>query len=369
MDQTERLEQTQLTEQVNGVQTEAADYVEMRHIYKTFGGFCASNDVNFTVKQGSLTALLGPSGSGKTTILRMLAGLDHPDSGEIYIGGQLVNQVEASKRGVGFVFQNYALFRYMTVFENIAFGLQVQHRPKAEIKERVEELLDLIGLSDLGRRFPNQLSGGQRQRVAFARALAPDPQLLLLDEPFAAIDAKLRLELRSWLRQMIQRVGVTSIFVTHDQEEALDVADSIVVTNRGRVEQSGSPREIYSDPKTAFVARFLGHSGEVADARQLAGYADASELPALVRPENVALWLPEEEPQLTPYDRATVTQASFRGGHVQLELALDQGITLLAQRGAHLDPLAVGDRVCLAARELFALDGEAARRLRHQALA
>ena len=244
-------------------------YVEMRHIYKTFGGFCASNDVSFSVRQGSLTALLGPSGSGKTTILRMLAGLDHPDSGEIYIGGRLVNQVEASKRGVGFVFQNYALFRYMTVFENIAFGLQVQHRPKAQIKDRVEELLELIGLSGLGSRFPNQLSGGQRQRVAFARALAPDPQLLLLDEPFAAIDAKLRLELRSWLRRMIHQVGVTSIFVTHDQEEARDVADSIVVTNRGRVEQSGSPQEIYGDPRTAFVARFLGQSLEVADRKSV----------------------------------------------------------------------------------------------------
>ena len=344
----------------------AADYVEMRHICKTFGGFCASNDVSFTVKQGSLTALLGPSGSGKTTILRMLAGLDHPDSGEIYIGGRLVNQVEASQRGVGFVFQNYALFRYMTVFENIAFGLQVQHRPKAEIKSRVEELLDLIGLAGLGKRFPNQLSGGQRQRVAFARALAPDPQLLLLDEPFAAIDTKLRLELRSWLRQMIQRVGVTSIFVTHDQEEAMDVADSIVVTNRGRVEQTGSPRQIYSDPRTAFVARFLGQSTEVADARRLAGFANAPALPALVRPENVAVWRSEETPLLAPADQATVRQASFRGGYVQLELALDQGETLLAQRPAHLSPAAVGDRVGLAVRELFLLDGDQTARRRHQ---
>ena len=345
---------------------EAADYVEMRHIFKTFGGFCASNDVSFTVKQGSLTALLGPSGSGKTTILRMLAGLDHPDSGEIYIGGRLVNQVEASKRGVGFVFQNYALFRYMTVFENIAFGLQVQHRPKAEIKARVDELLELIGLAGLGKRFPNQLSGGQRQRVAFARALAPDPQLLLLDEPFAAIDAKLRLELRSWLRQMIQRVGVTSIFVTHDQEEALDVADSIVVTNRGRVEQCGSPRQIYSDPRTAFVAQFLGHSSPVADCRRLAGYAGAPALPGLVRPENVAVWPAGEAAEMSPRDRAIVTQASFRGGYVQLELELEQGLTLLAQRPAHLSPVAVGAPVELAVRELFALDGERTQRLCHQ---
>ena len=344
-------------------------YVEMRHIYKTFGGFCASNDVSFSVRQGSLTALLGPSGSGKTTILRMLAGLDHPDSGEIYIGGRLVNQVEASKRGVGFVFQNYALFRYMTVFENIAFGLQVQHRPKAQIKDRVEELLELIGLSGLGSRFPNQLSGGQRQRVAFARALAPDPQLLLLDEPFAAIDAKLRLELRSWLRQMIHQVGVTSIFVTHDQEEALDVADSIVVTNRGRVEQSGSPQEIYGDPRTAFVARFLGQSVEVAEARALAGFGTAEKLPALVRPENVALWTEDETPLLSPADRATVRQVSFHGGYVQLELELDNGVVLKAQRAGHLPPLSAGQRVWAAVRELFLLDGDQARRVRHQALA
>ncbi|MBO7668301.1 MAG: sulfate ABC transporter ATP-binding protein [Firmicutes bacterium] len=344
-------------------------YVEMRHIYKNFGGFCASDDVSFSVGRGSLTALLGPSGSGKTTILRMLAGLDHPDSGEIYIGGRLVNQVEASKRGVGFVFQNYALFRYMTVFENIAFGLQVQHRPKAEIKARVEELLELIGLSGLGSRFPNQLSGGQRQRVAFARALAPDPQLLLLDEPFAAIDAKLRLELRSWLRQMIHQVGVTSIFVTHDQEEALDVADSIVVTNRGRVEQSGSPQEIYGDPRTAFVARFLGQSLEVADARALAGFGGADGLPALVRPENVALWTEEETPQLVPFDSATVGQVSFHGGYTQLELTLDNGLALRAQRAGHLPSLSPGQRVGAAVRELFLLDGDQARRLRHQALA
>ena len=355
--------------QLNNEAAKSDAYVEMRHIYKTFGDFCASDDVSFTVGQGSLTALLGPSGSGKTTILRMLAGLDHPDSGEIYIGGRLVNQVEASKRGVGFVFQNYALFRYMTVFENIAFGLQVQHRPKAEIKTRVEELLELIGLSGLGSRFPNQLSGGQRQRVAFARALAPDPQLLLLDEPFAAIDAKLRLELRSWLRQMIHQVGVTSIFVTHDQEEALDVADSIVVTNRGRVEQSGSPRDIYGDPRTAFVARFLGQSCEVADAEKLAGFGGADALPALVRPENVALWTDAEAPLLSPADRARVDQVSFHGGYVQLGLTLENGVTLKAQRAGHLSPLTEGQQVWAAVRELFLLDGDKARRLRHQALA
>ncbi len=232
-------------------------YLEMKHIYKTFDGFHASNDVNFSVEKGDLAALLGPSGSGKTTILRMIAGLDMPDSGDIIINNVKVNSLPGSKRGIGFVFQNYALFRYMTVADNIAFGLEVQKKSKAEIKERVEELLELISMQDLGKRYPHQLSGGQRQRVAFARALAPNPLLLLLDEPFAAIDAKVRRELRTWLKEMIARVGITSIFVTHDQEEAMEVADTIIVTNQGRVEQIGTPEEICLHPQTDFVADFI----------------------------------------------------------------------------------------------------------------
>lgn len=236
-------------------------YVEMRHINKTFDGFQASRDVSFGVEKGSLTALLGPSGSGKTTILRMIAGLDRPDSGDILIGGARVNDLPGSKRGIGFVFQNYALFRYMTVADNIAFGLEAkkksQRKSKAEIRARVEELLGLISMQDLGNRYPHQLSGGQRQRVAFARALAPDPQLLLLDEPFAAIDAKVRRELRTWLKEMIARVGVTSIFVTHDQEEAMEVADLVILTNQGRIEQIGSPEEICLHPQTDFVRDFI----------------------------------------------------------------------------------------------------------------
>ncbi len=232
-------------------------YLEMKHIYKTFDGFHASNDVNFSVEKGDLAALLGPSGSGKTTILRMIAGLDTPDSGDIIINNVKVNSLPGSKRGIGFVFQNYALFRYMTVAGNIAFGLEVQKKSKAEIKERVEELLELISMQDLGKRYPHQLSGGQRQRVAFARALAPNPLLLLLDEPFAAIDAKVRRELRTWLKEMIARVGITSIFVTHDQEEAMEVADTIIVTNQGRVEQIGTPEEICLHPQTDFVADFI----------------------------------------------------------------------------------------------------------------
>lgn len=232
-------------------------YVEMRQINKTFDGFQASRNVSFGVEKGSLAALLGPSGSGKTTILRMIAGLDRPDCGDILINGVRVNALPGSQRGIGFVFQNYALFRYMTVAENIAFGLKVQKRSKPEIKSRVEELLELISMEELGKRYPHQLSGGQRQRVAFARALAPDPQLLLLDEPFAAIDAKVRRELRTWLRGMIERVGVTSIFVTHDQEEAMEVADTIIITNLGKIEQIGTPEEICQNPQTQFVEEFI----------------------------------------------------------------------------------------------------------------
>ena len=232
-------------------------YVELKDINKTFEDYKASNNVNFGIEKGKLIGLLGPSGSGKTTILRMIAGLESPDSGDIFINGIRVNDLAASKRGIGFVFQSYALFRYMTVFDNIAFGLQVQKKSKKEIKERVTEMIELVGLKGMENRYPNALSGGQRQRVAFARALAPNPQLLLLDEPFAAIDAKVRKELRSWLKEMISRVGVTSIFVTHDQDEAIEVADEIIITNKGRIEQVGTPIEIYKHPENAFVAEFI----------------------------------------------------------------------------------------------------------------
>ena len=217
----------------------------MKDINKTFDGFHASRDVSFGIEKGHLAALLGPSGSGKTTILRMIAGLDRPDDGDILVEGKRINEIPGSRRGIGFVFQNYA------------FGLEIQKKSKKEIKERVDELLELTSMKDLGKRYPHQLSGGQRQRVAFARALAPNPHLLLLDEPFAAIDAKVRRELRNWLKEMIGQVGVTSIFVTHDQEEAMEVADTIIVTNEGRVEQIGTPEEICLHPATAFVDEFI----------------------------------------------------------------------------------------------------------------
>ena len=202
----------------------------------------------------------------------MIAGLENPDSGEIIIDGKIVNNIPASKRGIGFVFQNYALFRYMTVYDNIAFGLKLKKVPKDEIKKRVTELLDITGLAGLEKRYPNQLSGGQRQRVAFARALAPNPSVLLLDEPFAAIDAKVRTELRTWLRSMVTRLGITSIFVTHDQDEAVEVADEIIITNHGKIEQMGSPLEIYKSPKTPFVAQFVGRSSIVENYESLKGF-------------------------------------------------------------------------------------------------
>lgn len=209
-------------------------YVELKNINKRFGDFKASHNVNFKIEQGKLIGLLGPSGSGKTTILRMIAGLETPDEGDIIINGIKVNDIEPGKRGIGFVFQSYALFRHMTVYDNIAFGLEVQKVKKEEIRKKVTELIELIGLKGLEKRYPGQLSGGQRQRVAFARALAPNPQLLLLDEPFAAIDAKVRKELRRWLKETIAKLGITSIFVTHDQDEAVEVADEIIITNKGR---------------------------------------------------------------------------------------------------------------------------------------
>ena len=233
-------------------------YVEMKNIFKQYGNFRASDNVNFGIEKGKLVALLGPSGSGKTTILRMIAGLETPSFGDIYIDGKRVNDVPANQREIGFVFQNYALFRHMTVYDNIAFGLKLKKVPKDEIKKRVTELLDITGLAGLEKRYPNQLSGGQRQRVAFARALAPNPSVLLLDEPFAAIDAKVRTELRTWLRSMVTRLGITSIFVTHDQDEAVEVADEIIITNHGKIEQMGSPIEIYKSPATPFVVEFIG---------------------------------------------------------------------------------------------------------------
>jgi len=239
--------------------------ITIQNVSKTFGAFKALQNINLKVASGSLTALLGPSGSGKTTLLRIVAGLESVDEesgGEIHFDGSAVTANPVNQRQVGFVFQHYALFRHMTVFENIAFGLKVKPRKerlcKAEIKDRVFELLKLIQLEQLADRFPSQLSGGQRQRIALARALAIQPKVLLLDEPFGALDAQVRTELRRWLRHLHDTIHVTSLFVTHDQEEALEVADSIVVMNKGQIEQVGAPNEVFQNPATEFVMKFLG---------------------------------------------------------------------------------------------------------------
>jgi sulfate transport system ATP-binding protein len=234
------------------------DAITLTGVNKRYGDFTALDDINFTVPSGSLTALLGPSGSGKSTLLRAIAGLDTPDSGSITIDGRDVTRVPAQRRGIGFVFQHYAAFKHMSVRDNIAFGLKIRKRPKAEVKERVDELLETVGLSGFQTRYPAQLSGGQRQRMALARALAVDPQVLLLDEPFGALDAKVREDLRAWLRRLHDEVHVTTVLVTHDQSEALDVSDRIAVLHKGRIEQVGSPTEVYDRPANEFVMSFLG---------------------------------------------------------------------------------------------------------------
>ncbi len=225
---------------------------------KRYGDFSALDNVDFVVPTGSLTALLGPSGSGKSTLLRAIAGLDTPDSGTISINGRDVTGVPPQRRGIGFVFQHYAAFKHLTVRDNVAFGLKIRKLPKSEIKDKVDNLLEVVGLAGFQTRYPNQLSGGQRQRMALARALAVDPQVLLLDEPFGALDAKVREDLRAWLRRLHDEVHVTTVLVTHDQSEALDVADRIAVLNKGRIEQVGTPAEVYDSPANPFVMSFLG---------------------------------------------------------------------------------------------------------------
>ena len=290
-------------------------FIEMKNINKKFGSYIAANNINFSLEEGKLIGLLGPSGSGKTTILRMIAGLETPDSGDIIIGGKSVNNVHPGKRGIGFVFQSYALFQHMSVFENIAFGLRVEKADKKYINERVTELIELIGLKGLEKRLPHELSGGQRQRVAFARAIAPNPKLLLLDEPFAAIDAKVRKELRTWLKEMILKLGITSIFVTHDQDEAIEVADQIIILNKGQIEQVGTPLEIYTAPQSAFVTEFIGESMVLDDNVTLKGFdIDSKNNKYVIRPEFLEISKENEEVLLrSATETAVVKSILFRG--------------------------------------------------------
>ena len=332
-------------------------YVELKHINKTFNDYKASDDVSFSVEKGKLIGLLGPSGSGKTTILRILAGLENADSGEIYIDGKQVNNIPASKREIGFVFQNYALFRYKTVYDNIAFGLKIQKKSRAEIKERVYELIELVGLRGFEKRYPTQLSGGQRQRVAFARALATQPHLLLLDEPFAAIDAKVRKELRSWLRELINRVGITSIFVTHDQDEAIEVADQIIVTNKGRIEQVGTPVEVYGNPKTPFMAQFLGEPVLIKDYVSFNGFHSAPDgKTAVIRPEFVKISkFGKLDRYMSAAETGIVEDVVFRGN--RLDVTIDvHGIKITGEWSLEKDSLEIGEKVNLLIYRIYVMD-------------
>ncbi|MFO1501152.1 MAG: ABC transporter ATP-binding protein [Verrucomicrobiota bacterium] len=310
--------------------------IELNNVSKRFGDVAAVNQVSFSVREGELLGLLGPSGGGKTTVLRMIAGLEVPTEGDILIRGQRVNDVSVQRRNIGFVFQHYALFKTMNVFRNIAFGLKIKKWKKPEITARVSELLHLLGLEGLERRFPHQLSGGQRQRVAIARALAPKPSVLLLDEPFGAVDAKIRQELRDWLVRLHHDLNVTTLFVTHDQEEAMEVSNRIVIISRGNLEQIGAPREVYEEPANEFVARFIGVLN-VLDLVVKDGLGRAGELafPAPDRPDGSQMRIGfrpfavqvSPDPEQYPY-RAILTHTFFLGIMLRLELRLPSGLVL-----------------------------------------
>jgi sulfate/thiosulfate transport system ATP-binding protein len=281
--------------------------IAVENVTKRFGDFVALEDVSIEVPDGGLTALLGPSGSGKSTLLRVIAGLERPDAGRVVISGEDTTAVRVQDRNVGFVFQHYAAFKHMTVFDNIAFGLRIRGQGNGTIRERVRRLIELVHLQGFERRYPNQLSGGQRQRMALARALAVEPRVLLLDEPFGALDAKVRSELRIWLRRLHDEVHVTTIFVTHDQEEAMDVAEQIVVMNDGKVEQSGGPRDLYENPASEFVMSFVGPAHKLGE--------------AWVRPHDVEV---RHEPNGETIE-AMVDRVVHLGFEVRVELTLPDG--------------------------------------------
>jgi sulfate transport system ATP-binding protein len=287
--------------------------IDVHAVSKRFEEFEALSAVTLEVPEGSLTALLGPSGSGKSTLLRIIAGLEQPDSGHVLIDGADVTEARPQDRGIGFVFQHYAAFAHMSVRENVAFGLRIRKRPKTEVKDRVDELLALVGLTKWSEQHPHQLSGGQRQRMALARALAIEPRVLLLDEPFGALDASVRAELRAWLRRLHDEQGVTTVLVTHDQEEAMEVADTIAVMNGGKIEQVGSPRAIYDEPASDFVMSFVGPVSRL-DGK-------------LVRPHDVSVALLESEGAI----EAMVLRVVHLGFEVRIELELPGGELARAQ--------------------------------------
>ncbi len=299
--------------------------ITVQNVSKQFGNFQAVDHVSLEVEAGSLVALLGPSGSGKSTLLRLIAGLESPDSGKIFLTGEDATTRTVQERNIGFVFQHYALFKHLTVAENIGFGLKLRKADQTTIKKRVDELLELVQLAGLAKRYPNQLSGGQRQRVALARALAVEPTVLLLDEPFGALDAKVRKDLRAWLRRLHDEVHVTSVFVTHDQEEALEVADKIVVMNKGKIEQIGSAQEIYDHPKTPFVMGFIGPVNVVPSDSPLVKSMNPNGQDLFIRPHDIELLA-------NPTEGAsgfTIRRITHLGWEVQVELTsgYDHSIT------------------------------------------
>ena len=294
----------------------------IENVSKQFGSFRAVDQVDLEVKSGSLVALLGPSGSGKSTLLRLIAGLETPDSGRIWLNGKDRTRQEVRDRGIGFVFQHYALFKHLTVRQNIAFGLELRKVPKTRIKQRVEEMVELVQLKGWGDRYPSQLSGGQRQRVALARTLAVNPQVLLLDEPFGALDAKVRKELRASLRHLHEQIDVTTVFVTHDQEEAMELADEIVVVNKGRIEQVGPPAEIYDNPATPFVMSFVGPVNVLSSSAGI--FRSSFESPSsqvFLRPHDILIYT---QPDLTSVS-ARINRIVHLGWEIEVELRLKDG--------------------------------------------
>jgi sulfate transport system ATP-binding protein len=341
--------------------------INIQQISKTFGTFRAVDNVSLEIAGGSLVALLGPSGSGKTTLLRIIAGLETPESGTVVCNGEDITHRAAAERNVGFVFQHYALFRHMTVFDNVAFGLRVRKRPKAEIQKKVRELLGLVRLERMGNRYPSQLSGGQRQRIALARALAIEPKVLLLDEPFGALDAKVRQELRSWLRRLHDEIHTTSVLVTHDQEEAFEVADRVVVMNEGRIEQSGTPAEVFQEPANPFVIDFLGNvnvfHGRVENGHAVVGNwkLDYPEYPH-ARPQAATLYMRPHELDIAlkqngvPSLRADVRRVNPTGsvariGLVAVDHDTDIQVDLSMDRFAELN-LKPGDTVFVSPKKV-----------------
>ncbi len=300
--------------------------IRVTDVTKRFGDFTALDNVSLEIAPGALTALLGPSGSGKSTLLRIIAGLEVPDSGRVEIAGEEATGVPPQQRGIGFVFQHYAAFKHMTVRDNVAFGLSIRRRPKAEIRSRVSELLGIVGLDGYAERYPSQLSGGQRQRMALARALAVEPSVLLLDEPFGALDARVRAELRAWLRRLHDEVHVTTVLVTHDQEEAMEISDHIAVMDHGTIEQVGGPRDLYDKPATPFVMEFLGPVTKLGE--------------SLVRPHDLALAHEASSGSV----EAQIARVVHLGFEVRVELVLGDGEEVAVQlTRAEADELELSD--------------------------